>query len=184
MVAGFFRELSHFRGALAPTTDPFDRPAEPRCSSFRNSGRHSREYCWSRCDDHPPIRGIRRSRLHHDSLAPVRQSFGCLAFARSRADPCIHSKYWPQSSDTPVSNAFHIEQTTSILTHLRNICECERSIAPLDLADSVSLADPIAAGWCDGVAKLQLLCELGEFPSRVGADIIEHHQTTTSFVEC
>jgi hypothetical protein len=33
------------------------------------------------------------------------------------------SKYWPQSSDTPVNNAFHIEQTTSILTALRDVCE-------------------------------------------------------------
>lgn len=48
-------------------------------------------------------------------------------FSHSSSSHSLHilsySKYWPQSSDTPVNNAFHIEQTTSILTALRDICE-------------------------------------------------------------
>ncbi|KAK4058871.1 hypothetical protein OIO90_000317 [Microbotryomycetes sp. JL221] len=50
----------------------------------------------------------------------------------------LHLKYWPQSSDAPVNNAFHIEQTAATLTSLRDVY-------------------PIAAGWCDGMAKLQVL---------------------------
>ncbi|KAK4053777.1 hypothetical protein OIV83_001433 [Microbotryomycetes sp. JL201] len=50
----------------------------------------------------------------------------------------LHLKYWPQSSDAPVNNAFHIEQTAATLTQLRDVY-------------------PIASGWCDGMAKLQVL---------------------------